>query len=102
MNSIVLHLASGAIPRFSSFYGSGSGGIYLDHVSCSGNEQALINCSHRSVGVHNCSHSEDAGVMCLGKLVYSASPFCIIISLSLILQPICHMHELHDNNYGNC
>ena len=46
----------------------GDGGIYLDHVSCSGNEQALIDCSHRGIGVHSCTHSEDAGVMCLGKL----------------------------------
>ena len=58
---------TGATHYLYSFYGRGSGGIYLDRVSCSGNEQALINCSHRGIGVHSCTHSEDAGVMCLGK-----------------------------------
>ena len=39
----------------------------MDDVFCNGNEQALINCSHRGIGVHGCTHSEDAGVKCLGK-----------------------------------
>ena len=64
---IVTHLASGTTPQSRSFYGGGSGGIYLDDVSCSGNEQALINCSHSGIGVHSCTHSKDAGVMCLGN-----------------------------------
>ena len=62
-------MLSGASPYSNSFYGRGNGGIYLDDVSCSGNEQALINCSHRGIGVHGCTHSEDAGVMCLGKSI---------------------------------
>ena len=50
----------------SSFYGRGVGGIYLGGVYCTGNEQALINCSHRGIGVHDCTHSQDVGVKCLG------------------------------------
>ena len=46
----------------------GNGGIFLDRVSCRGDEQTLFNCSHRGVGIHSCTHSEDAGVMCLGNL----------------------------------
>ena len=41
-----------------------------------------MSCSHRGVGVHNCSYSEDAGVMCLGKLVYSTNLCCITSMIS--------------------
>ena len=49
------------------------------------NEQALINCSHRGIGVHSCTHSEDAGVMCLGKLKASSYN---IINNRIIMQPL--------------
>ena len=70
---VCLSCIPGATPYLYSFFGRGSGGIYLDRVSCSGNEQALINCSHRGIGVHSCTHSEDAGVMCLGKNTITAA-----------------------------
>ena len=60
----------GALSYSSSFYGRGIGGIYLDDVSCIGNEQTLFKCSHRGIGVHDCTHTEDAGVRCLGKKKY--------------------------------
>ena len=48
-------------------FGQGSGPIWLDSVTCTGNESMLINCSHLGVGVtRSCSHSEDAGVYCYG------------------------------------
>ena len=49
----------------SSYFGQGSGGIFLQNLACSGDELMLINCSHSGIGVHSCSHSEDAGVVCL-------------------------------------
>ena len=53
----------------SSYFGQGSGGVFLQNLACSGDELMLINCSHPGIGVHSCSHSEDAGVVCLeGKL----------------------------------
>ncbi len=53
-----------------SFFGEGRGGIFLDDVSCSGSESMLINCPHRGIGVHNCDHSDDAGVACVGMMLY--------------------------------
>ncbi|KAM5254798.1 scavenger receptor cysteine-rich type 1 protein M130 [Hipposideros larvatus] len=43
---------------------AGSGRIWMDHVSCRGNESALWNCKHDGWGKHNCTHLQDAGVTC--------------------------------------
>ena len=49
-------------------FGRGTGQILLDDTACIGNESSLFHCSHRGVGTSNCGHSEDAGVICEGKI----------------------------------
>uniref|UniRef100_A0A8I3WPR2 Scavenger receptor cysteine-rich type 1 protein M130 n=1 Tax=Callithrix jacchus TaxID=9483 RepID=A0A8I3WPR2_CALJA len=44
---------------------AGSGRIWMDHISCRGNESALWDCKHDGWGKHsNCTHQQDAGVTC--------------------------------------
>uniref|UniRef100_A0A803JQ18 Soluble scavenger receptor cysteine-rich domain-containing protein SSC5D n=1 Tax=Xenopus tropicalis TaxID=8364 RepID=A0A803JQ18_XENTR len=49
------------------FFGAGSGKIWLDNVTCSGEESALWYCRHLMWGLHNCDHGHDVGVRCPGK-----------------------------------
>lgn len=52
-------------------FSSGTGPIFLSSVSCSGNEDHVLNCSRNlPIGIHQCtSHSSDAGVRCTGMYV---------------------------------
>ena len=46
-------------------FGQGSGSIWLDSVTCTGNESTLASCGHPGVNtIGSCSHSNDAGVRC--------------------------------------
>ena len=51
----------------SAGFGQGSGPIWLNSVTCTGNESMLISCGHLGVGItSSCYHYEDAGVRCFG------------------------------------
>ena len=59
-----MKLADGVAINAEMIFGSGIGPIFLNNVSCGGDETSLDDCIHSAVGVHNCDHSEDAGVIC--------------------------------------
>lgn len=52
------------VARSSAYFGQGNGPIWLDDVTCTGNENSLLNCNIKPWGVQNCMHNEDAGVDC--------------------------------------
>nr|CAH7761024.1 unnamed protein product [Callosobruchus chinensis] len=47
-----------------SYFGAGTGPIWLDQVSCAGEELDLKDCTTWDWGEHNCDHNEDVGVIC--------------------------------------
>uniref|UniRef100_A0AAZ1XQ50 Uncharacterized protein n=1 Tax=Oreochromis aureus TaxID=47969 RepID=A0AAZ1XQ50_OREAU len=62
----------------SAHFGAGTGQIWLDHVTCSGNESSLTECQHSGFGSNTCEHDHDAAVICsdLIRLAGSGSSRC--------------------------
>ena len=51
----------------STYYGQGTGSIWLNNVKCNGNESNLFACIHGGIGSHNCGHDQDVSVECTSK-----------------------------------
>jgi len=59
-----------------SFYGPGSGRIWLDGVHCDGTEESLVWCSRSEWGITKHSHIKDVSINCLpGLLTALICPF---------------------------
>ena len=87
-----VQLCAGAIAYANSRFGPSDKGIYLDYVSCSGQENAIMNCSHSEIGVHNCDHNSEVGVRCLGT--YTSGTHLVYTTLLYVLC-IYSSWELH-------
>ncbi len=46
-------------------FGEGTGPIWLDEVSCRGDEERLIDCPRSMFNDTDCNHSEDVGIICV-------------------------------------
>ena len=57
-------IASDVVAFERAYFGEGSGDIFLDELTCTGNEQHLNDCATDIS--HGCTHAEDAGVRCGG------------------------------------
>ena len=81
--SALTHCRQGAMAYGQARYGTGSGPIWLDDLSCAGSERFLDMCSYRPWGQNNCQHSEDLGVSCGSQ---SMSFFLLFFHLSSLLS----------------
>ncbi|XP_071157151.1 scavenger receptor cysteine-rich domain-containing protein DMBT1-like [Mytilus edulis] len=53
-----------ALPVTAAGFGQGTGSIYLDEVTCMGNESTILQCKTNAIGDTDCDHTEDVGVIC--------------------------------------
>ena len=51
----------------STRFGSVSGSVFLDQLSCSGTESVLLDCRGRPLGLAECNNNQVAGVQCAGE-----------------------------------
>ena len=79
-------IIAGATAYKDSYFGRGTGGIFLDNLYCTRRESRLVDCRHSGIGVHNCDHSADAGLRCQGisSLYLSIeNAYCDISSITI-------------------
>ena len=68
--------SSGTAIRSAGF-GQGLGPIWLDSVTCTGNESTIASCGHLGLNITRyCGHWEDAGVLCLDG---QGIAFCLLL-----------------------
>ena len=71
-------------------FGSGQGPIHFHCLSCTGEEESLLDCPHRGIGVH-CRHDDDASVLCYkGTYIHtltavSGELMCALISWQILV-----------------
>ena len=65
----VLNFSNNVAVRGSSFFGPGlsRSPIWLDDLTCAGDESKIDDCVYRPWGTNNCGHGEDLSVICNGK-----------------------------------
>jgi len=63
-NTVCRQLGYPAAIGFHTSMNPGVDPIWLDDVSCSGDETSIDQCDHRDWGAHDCKHSEDVAVTC--------------------------------------
>ena len=61
-----LNYSHALLAYHSSFFGMGTGPIWMDNVQCSGNEASISDCSFKGWGITDCNHGNNAGVRCKG------------------------------------
>ena len=81
------HSAITSYPGGASLRGQGS--IWLDEVSCTGQEESLLLCSHATIGESDCFHVEDIVVRCSRTGEHREQQMVYICNIAL--RVLCHV-----------
>ncbi|XP_048765407.2 adhesion G protein-coupled receptor B1-like isoform X2 [Ostrea edulis] len=80
-------MREGATVKAFSEFGNGIGSIWLDEVSCTGNESSIVDCSHTEWGISDCTHAEDVGVICVPSGETTMAPSTIATPPKFYIAP---------------
>ena len=85
---------TGAVARRAAYFGSSSyGPVSIGSIQCSGSETRLQDCGLSQTPGSACTHSQDAGVMCVGKrdivACYSKCKLTSDISVIINFASLC-------------
>jgi len=71
------------VARSNAYYGPGTGTVWLDDVTCNGDEASVVDCRHNPWGISNCNHDEDVSVDCDPSKHDLSSTFYLLLYLQL-------------------
>ena len=84
-SSILYCINSGSVSQRSAYFGGSSyGPVSVGNVQCTGSETRLRDCGLTQTPSSACTHSQDAGVVCMGKWLCRCTPFVSCLSSSLL------------------
>jgi len=88
-----LGLSGGVVAQASSF-GFASGPIWLDQVTCLGEETSLEQCGHPGWGMSECDHSSDVAVICDEPCEVSLYEGCLAGAEHVFIQGVDSVEDL--------
>ena len=56
--------------KIASYFGAGTGNIYLYNLNCLGNEESVTSCTNTEAVNPSCDHEEDVGIVCYGNISF--------------------------------
>lgn len=85
----LLTIIPGAVPLYNALFGQGAGPIYINSISCTGNENTINNCTI-GTSYYYCSHYDDAGLRCGGNVKISSHSCSFDCLLFFSLYRVVH------------
>jgi len=70
LHFIMIVTIIGATSHLNSYFGVGTGPLFIQQSSCSGSETSLLGCSTQYLPTYTCNHYQDVGVTCEGMLYF--------------------------------
>ena len=87
MSESDLYFRNGGTAVTDGRFGDGTGQIWLDDLTCQGNENHIELCLFRPFGENNCDHTEDVGVICNTTPLPSSSVSPVTTRAPATVQP---------------
>lgn len=65
----VFNLYTGSLVFTGAAFGSGDGPVFIESLTCEGNEMSILDCREINLRRQSCTHARDVSVKCIGKII---------------------------------